>query len=44
MGMSAEHYMNTIVGNHAKNFVLLDTDLSYNLSMRDYPSLIQFAE
>lgn len=30
--MSAEHYMNTIVGNHAKNFVLLDADLSYNLS------------
>ena len=24
--------MNTIVGNHAKNFVLLDADLSYNLS------------
>ena len=32
MGMSAEHYMNTIVGNHAKSFVLLDADLSYNLS------------
>lgn len=32
MGVSGEHYMNTIVGNQAKNFVLLDANLSYKLS------------
>ena len=32
MGVSGEHYLNTIVGNHTKNFVLLDADLNYTLS------------
>ena len=32
MGVSGEHYMNTIVGNQTKNFVLLDANMSYKLS------------
>ena len=32
MGVSGEHYLNTIVCNHTKNFVLLDADLNYTLS------------
>ncbi|MBO5001058.1 MAG: TonB-dependent receptor [Bacteroidaceae bacterium] len=32
MGMSGEHYRNVMTEKHSKSFVLLDADLSYNLS------------
>ena len=32
MGMSGEHYRDVMTEKHSKNFVLLDADVSYNLS------------
>lgn len=32
LSMSGEHYLNTIVGNQTKSFVLLDADITYNIS------------
>ena len=32
MGMSGEHYRDVMTEKHSKSFVLLDADLSYNLS------------
>lgn len=32
LGVSGEHYLNTIAGNQTKNFVMLDADLSFQVS------------
>ena len=32
LGMAGEHYLNTIAENQTKNFVMLDANLSYQIS------------